>query len=331
MYNEEMPPPPQPKPPPPATATTTPATSTLPASRPTPPAPAPQPPGNDTRQNATTNVDLRIHPVRLLGQDCQAVGGWPKFTDYEQLNRDNWGRYFEAVYGEVPDSGYPICLSDFWVVYPEELERANVTTPQATSQCPTDASENSTGDLISANQGSGLSLPGTNAIFHPPTFGAIPDNTWVEVIHSAYPADEKFGAWFYYAKGSGIWYNIGKSAAFQDHGGAGEYYGVTTTDRNLVNEVMAELCAAAGDDTIQFLNHVDPGTCNDCCQSAKNPVSWNIELVACAMTGAYACAAEPGDTTLKAGWMGKRDCDCVEDGHEEGNSAYLNCKGVPTR
>jgi len=273
-------------------------------------------------------VDLRIHPMPLPGQDCQEVGGWPKFTDYDHLNSHQWGRYFEAVYGEVPDSGYPICLSDYWVLYEEELAKAGVKTPTAASQCPTDSSENSVGELFSANQGSGLNLPGTLAIFHPPTYGALPDNTWVEVIHSAYPADENFGAWFYYAKGSGIWYNIGKSVAFQDHSGAGQYYGTKSSS----NEVMSMLCAAAGDDTIQFLNHVDPGTCNECCTKSRNPASWNIELVACAMKGRYACAAEPGDTTLKAGWMGKRNCECVEDGHTQGDdSSYLNCKDVPKR
>jgi hypothetical protein len=289
----------------------------------------------DEDEDEEEMADLPIHPPPLPGQDCQAVGGWPKFTDYNHLKGDNWGRYFEAVYGEVPDSGYPICLSDFWVLYEQELEKAGITTPNTPSQCPTDASESSKGELFSSNQGPRLSAPGVKAIFHPPAFGAFPDNTWVEVSHRAFPKDEHFGAWFYYAKGSGMWYNIGKSIAFQDHQGAYEHYGADKSDHwSKRNEVMSKLCAAAGDDTIQFLNHVDGGTCNDCCRdSTPSEVSWNYEFVACAMKGKYACAAEPGDTTLKAGWMGKRNCECVEDGLklEDEEYGHLNCKGVPKR
>jgi len=253
------------------------------------------------------------------------------------LKGDNWGKYFEAVYGQVPDSGYPICLSDFSILYDDEVQKAGATTP-AFSTCPPDESANSKGAYYSAAQGQGLQEPNTRAIFHPPPNNALPANTWVEVIHSAFPEDEFYAAWFFYAKGSGMWYNTGKTNSFNTHNDAFEHYGTTNSDctarltsfhdpclqSHANNEAMSQACAAAGDNSIQFMNHVDGGTCGACCDENKK-VSWSIEIVACNMQGINSCVADSGDSKIKAGWMGKRNCECQEGGR------FMNCKGVPNR
>lgn len=257
------------------------------------------------------------------GPPCQAVGNWPKFTSYDQLNADNWGRYFEAVYGEVPDSGYPICLSDFWIVYPQELTKANVQVPTAQT-CPRDGSANSKGDLYSVSQRDDLGPPNTKAIFQPPPLVAFESNSWIEIVHSAFPSDEHFGCWMYMVKGSGIWYNTGKTTTFNDHADAFKHYGVATTG-GPGNEAMSKACVAAGDTTIQFLKHMDGGTCGKCCHNQGGGAVWNYEFVGCAMSGVTACPGNGG--AIKAGWMGKRDCQCVEGA----NGKTVNCKGVPMR
>jgi len=249
------------------------------------------------------------------------------------LNGDNWGRYFEAVYGEVPDSGYPICLQDFWVVYEQALQNSGAQVPMAASHCPPDGSKNSRGALYGRSQGylfpGQIVSPGTKSIFQPPPFTGLQDNTWIEVTHQGSPyLVENYGAWFFLAKGSGIWYNIGKTVAFQDHDDAFKHYGVTYPILPMAaNEEMSRNCAAAGDNTIQFLNHKDGGTCGDCCDSLgggwTSAVAWNYEIVACALNGATGCSVASG---VKAGWMGKRNCEC-----DESLGSALNCNGVPYR
>ena len=63
--------------------------------------------------------------------------------------------------------------------------------------------------------------------------------------------DEHYGAWFLHAKGSGVWYNIGKSITFADHGDAYNHFNAHD------NEAMCRAAAAAGFDTIQFTAHPD--------------------------------------------------------------------------
>jgi len=64
-------------------------------------------------------------------------------------------------------------------------------------------------------------------IWHPPPFGVrgrgIPANTWVEVSHMA-QGRESAGAWFMFSMGSGIWFNVGRTAVFYDHAAAHERF-----------------------------------------------------------------------------------------------------------
>ena len=101
-------------------------------------------------------------------------------------------------------------------------------------------------------------------------------NTWVEVMHERDPfGDEHDGLWFLYAKGSGVWYNIGKTIVFDEHADAYRYFRVGG------NEAMCRAAAAAGYDTVQFTEHRD--TVNYPCTKNPNPGKYpymNVEIVA---------------------------------------------------
>ena len=50
-------------------------------------------------------------------------------------------------------------------------------------------------------------------------------------MHRSYPADEKTGAWFYYAKGSGIWFNLGRTIAFETHAEGYKFFNGSTPSK----------------------------------------------------------------------------------------------------
>ena len=52
--------------------------------------------------------------------------------------------------------------------------------------------------------------------------------------------DEHNGAWYLYAKGSGVWYNIGKTISFPEHADAYAHFNAFD------NEAMSRAAAAAG-------------------------------------------------------------------------------------
>ena len=91
--------------------------------------------------------------------------------------------------------------------------------------------------------------PPSQWIWHPPphkkgSFQPYKDfaaNTWVEVMREEDPfGDEHYGAWYVSAKGSGVWYFIGKTITFKEHADAFAHFG----ERD--NEAMCRAAAAAG-------------------------------------------------------------------------------------
>lgn len=116
--------------------------------------------------------------------------------------------------------------------------------------------------------------------------------------------DEHNGAWFLYAKGSGVWYNIGKSITFPEHADAFAHFKVHD------NQAMCRAAAAAGFNTIQFTAHADH-TNYPCDHAGKYPYM-NIEIVAVKLQGTYACgsAGAPDFNVLRGGWA---DTPCACD------------------
>jgi len=203
------------------------------------------------------------------------------------------------------------------MLYDTALQAAKVTTiPAISGKCP--GSNPPTGLRYGVNNI--YSPTDTSWIWHPIPKQAFPANTWVEIMREQDPfGDEHKGAWFVYAKGSGIYFNTGKTIAFDEHQDGYTHFKVNSGS---YNEVMSENAAAQGYDTIQFLKHQDD--VNYPCDPKDHIPYMNIEIVGVKMVGTYACVNPSGQGVLRAGWGASRPCIC------DNNQSFTNCKSVPT-
>lgn len=245
---------------------------------------------------------------------------FPIFKNKYELENSIWSKYFIHIYGEIPDSDYPIDLNTFLILYTNILEKYNIVLSDKCikdkncySICP---SKN--GDLYS-NMSYIDDMKYTIWIYHKPPFKALSDNSIVEIIHTSggYPRQksiESTGSWMYYAKGSGIYFNIGKTISFIDHSESVKHF----LDIN-ISCPLREECAYyfrdvftnaknMGYDSIQYLKHYDMRCGNTA-----------IEIVDLHGVGAYPCGNKT-KYNIKSGWNGKNICIC--DNHKQS----VNCK-----
>ena len=148
----------------------------------------------------------------------------------------------------------------------------------------------------------------------------------VRKLPHAAPRPVAVGAWFLFARGSGIWMNTGSSVVFGDHDEGYRHFNISDdVDKSDKNEAMVGAAARAGYDSIQFIRH----TCSmmyDPCLNRTEPglTYFNIEVVSTRLTGVYACASEFGDSSLlRTGWKGASKCTC-----SNATSDYRNCEEV---
>ena len=293
-----------------------------------------QQPDEWVKTSFTTARKLQGVPVKDLSGGCPALppaptpppapsstclNGWPSFKSSQDLAADpGWGGYITEIYGGIPDESlqsYPWCMGSLWALYIDRIQAHGAKTPRNVGTCPTNKGKNE-GDLYTINnqfQPSNL-----NWIWHPGPFKHFESNTWVEVIHMSGLADENVGAWFFYAKGAGIWLNLGRTIWFTDHGDAFRYF-KTPAD----NPKMAAAAKTAGYDTVQFLQH------SDCefKQCNKHTPYLNYEFVSTQLVGKYSCGSSDGNSPLlRTGWQGANACKCD---NKKQNS--LNCDGIPVQ
>ena len=269
-------------------------------------------------------TEAEVDAWHAVANTCK--GGWPVFASASELVASPWCTYFKGIYGEIPNSHFPICIGDFRFVYKNVMAAIKLNAPKAIPSCPstpTDAQEYS--------YHAPHALPSVNAIYHSrgTCCGAAPAHTWIEVTHSAVPGDEKCGSWFYRATGTGIWFYTGNTISFPDHTDCVAKLGqVKTGTCTTGDEQMSHAAALKGYDSIQFLNHDDTGTNDQCCKAAGGGAPTQpcrIEVVATKLAGRYACTDTAHGASLRAGWQASRPCQCVEGL----NNGYINCKGVP--
>lgn len=126
-----------------------------------------------------------------------------------------------------------------------------------------------------------------------------------------------------YTPGSGIYFNLGKTIAFNEHQDAYTHFGVKSGD---FNEELSKVAAGQGYDSIQFLAHVDHINyqCDTKNMGNKGLDYMGVEIIACKLVGTYACCTQAGaPNVIKAGWQGSRPCLC-DNKHD-----FINCQGVP--
>jgi hypothetical protein len=241
---------------------------------------------------------------------------WPTFANAADLSASPWGTYFKAIYGSLPSS-YPLAVADFWTIDGTVAVANGVSLP-AMQVCP--ATFSLDGTPYSINN---LYQPhGFSWIWHRPPYSAFASHEWVEVMHEADPwGDEQHGAWMVYAKGSGIWYNLGNTIVFQEHSDAAALFG--TAD----NPTMSQRALAAGYDSLQFLAHNDPVQypCDINHHPEERyaaPTYLNVEIVCTACVGTFACMGSGGaPSSVRAGWLGSSPCSCSN------GKKHLNCNG----
>lgn len=243
--------------------------------------------------------------VCLVAKTCNA--SWPTFENVTSLLGDaQWKTYFESVYGEIPASGYPIDISQLWMLWNSKLPGG---APASVGTCPLKNAPS--GQHYDRNNV--YSPPGTSWIWQSYPYTARPANSFAEVVHKRDPfGDEHYGAWLLYAPGSGIWYDIGQTLNFAEHAEAYQHFGVNS------NEDMCIQAVLKGYSTLQFTAHVDH--VNYPCDSESHLKYMNLEIVAVKLAGTYTCGAYGGTpSTIRAGWKHSNVCFC------DANSSYLNC------
>lgn len=133
-----------------------------------------------------------------------------------------------------------------------------------------------------------------------------------------------------YAKGSGIWYNLGETISYDEHSQAYSRFNDGTTGLN-GNEELCVNGAKAGFDSIQFVAHKDPVQypCDAKHTHGKGPPYLNIEIVCLSCVGTYPCMGEHGaPSSVRRGWKGPHDSEPKSECTCDNKADRLNCKGV---
>ena len=241
-------------------------------------------------------------------------GGWaPTFTSAAELNSSPWAKYLLSLYGDLTPIQYPIVLSRFWCFYMDKLAAHSVNLPPSVGRCPTSAAapEGQRYDENNAYSSKDLTWLWHDLAAAP--FQGYPSNSIVEVSHLKDPyGDEHHGMWFLYAKGSGVYVQLGKTKVFNDHGDAYAFF------KAQGNEAMCQAAASQGFDSVQFVQHHDGA--NYPCAAQIGVPYMNMEIVMVTMVGSYPCGQAAGTAPgLRAGWQGTKPCKC------DPNNPNTNC------
>jgi len=282
-------------------------------------------------------------------EQCQEPSdyGWPRFETYDDLTASPWAQYFLQQYGGLP-SKYPFCVYDLWYI---------------NGYLPAYASLGLKPDPKKASHGNKLNHTFhkgdyENGDFYETDFGlmiyhddqaVVKNNTWIEIEHALFPYESK-AMWFTRARGSGIWYNVGRTISFisdDGHTAAYDYFEkhgcyipMPTYPPNLncsdpaqidtclkiaagPENAMAECAGKMGYESVQFASAPGP------IKNTFGHVGW-IELFSTSLVGHYACGTPEGGTSagFRYGWGAKDPCKCIEGGYQY---APTNCDGNKKR
>lgn len=186
----------------------------------------------------------------------------PVFQSPDHLITDSrWHAYLKTLYGPAVQNAslYPIDVSQFWILQKQHLDAAGLHMKVA--ECPNQDQD--------AFWNWHFSLVNTVHIHHSAPLRPLPANSWVEVTHClTAPADisrqERTGYWMFYAPGSGVFYNLGRTKVFQTHSEAvkfflqqdcGNHYNEPNWCAMFYPGLVRE--ASKNFDSIQFLDHAD--------------------------------------------------------------------------
>lgn len=290
--------------------------------------------------NATRTIDY---------EQCREPSdfGWPRFEREAALYASPWKDYFAEQFGGLPKE-YPFCTYDLWTI-----NKAAKSYPAL--GLILDPAKESKGNTMNHTWHAGDYNDGD---FYKTDFGAwiyhsdaavVKNHTWIEVEHLLFKTETK-AMWFTRARGTGIWYNVGKTITFvsddnHPHTAAYKYFGdrgcnctnpnpppgpepncsdpkqiQMCLERGAYQENAMAACAAAeGYESVQFAPAPGPIV------ETFGHVGW-LELLSTSLVGKYACGTPEGGITagFRSGWRASEPCDCVEGGNEYDPT---NCNG----
>jgi len=276
--------------------------------------------------------DTAVQPAAAV---TSTSGVLPVFGTPEELLADPlWSAYLQRVYGKgPPTSAFPLDVSALQIMYRDHLPSgfleglsqwhgdSNVACPTAPGQIYAPMTE--------------LDAPQSAYVWHPPMlqdsdqaraalekwqqageplgkefwmgWGAWPphkDGEVVEVTHctgAVVSRCESFGSWMYALKGSGVFFNVGRTIAFATHAlGVQHFLPGNECRRGHCEHQYTKLLTAAkaaGYDTLQFTQVGD----QVCGLSA-------LEIVSVHANGTEVCGA-----AYTGGWGGTQPCACSSD------------------
>lgn len=283
-------------------------------------------------------------------KSCQSPSdyGWPRFESEAALNASSWAAYFKEEYHGLPEE-YPFCTFDLWWLNSKASSFAALKLTPDPSKASHGNHINHTWHKGDYNDGDLFETDFGMNIYHSvaPT---VQNDTWLEIMHSLFPTETE-AMWFSRERGTGIWYNVGKTISFVSDSGhlaCFDYFGkqgckyppppnpppggwsnLNCSDPKLVQyclelaagqeNQMATCAAADGYESVQFSSAAGPII------ETFGHVSW-LELLSTSLRGNYSCGTAEGGTSagFRFGWDASEPCDCIEGGFQY---APTNCKG----
>ena len=151
----------------------------------------------------------------------------------------------------------------------------------------------------------------------------IRNSSWAEVAHCGGSDFETSAAYFYAARGSGLWINVGRTIAFGTHDDAIRHFmkrnctvrGVGANECDPFLKRMAVVAAQQGYDTVQFLGHCD-AKCSTCLH----------EVAVLRARGEPACPP----IAYRGGSLAQQQCTCVSHSSSVGTKERPDRGGCAT-
>lgn len=162
----------------------------------------------------------------------------------------------------------------------------------------------------------------------PMSVAGAANHTFVEVVHTA--CDPLgMGFWFYMARGTGVYLNTGKTAAFKDHAGSWAYFHCADTncahfkgnarDQNEGSEVQTSVAAAQhGLDSLQYTRFVEGGVVKS--EIVLTKINTRAAKKSDQAPKADGCPPQQFLSQLRGGYMAVRKCKCALE-----NAQTLTC------
>jgi hypothetical protein len=256
-------------------------------------------------------------PAEESGKICTPV--FPVFADMQQLKSTVWYDYLDKIYG-AHTLTFPIDIAEFNVYHIAHL-------PQCISDHIIDGSPMSTAPERPTKHNDFYTIQGF--MYGPDPFiwrymypslpvdmekdppfehtGGIPNYTNIEVVHLCCDSITD-GYWMFYAKGSGIYYNVGKTIAFPDPTTAVRHFLGPGAQPDVIPgtnlRLMRRIARRQGWDSIQLTHN------------RETIFKFEIEDV---RTESISTCPDPNFLTITRGWGGTIPCFCSE------SLNWLNC------